>query len=489
MKVENKSLTFTSKFTNFEIVNSEFIRCKCYMLASGDNANGSDITMKAIDRAIERGEFNNKPVVAHLYKDDDGSYRVGGHDSKWVITNTSMEIVNECIPFGTIPESANIHKEEVLEADGVTVNTYVVGDIILWTGRFNIMDAAYSDDVYFNQSCEISINDYTYKDNDILAIDDFTFSALCLLNKSDNPDKNVRPCFGSCRVERIKSFSLEEDSFKHNYELLLENYNKFSTDNINITNKNLNNKKEDNLMNFTKINETLSTVKYEKSGVEVNKYRLLNATDDKVLALDMEDYKAYSFDYALVTEDEAEKLVIDFDSKVEMSLSATDKIEVEGFEEFSINSEIDSKVDAQLDEYAKVLTAEFDKKFEELKQSYEELASSYRVASEKLEAYEAKEKAIAEENHKKAIEEVFENYADRLRNCPDFLIYKAKTEPSKVTIDEVNEKLTLMVGKYVLDTQTKKNFSYQPQSAGVNKYDAKDEITKRYGNLLDKYMN
>ena len=77
-------------------------------------------------------------------------------------------------------------------------------------------------------------------------------------------------------------------------------------------------------MDFSKINEALATSKIENS--ETNKYRLLNVTDSKVFALDMEDYKPYGFDYAVTTEDDTENVVIDFDSKVEMSLSATDKI-------------------------------------------------------------------------------------------------------------------------------------------------------------------
>lgn len=229
---KNQTLGFTSKLSDFEIVNQEFIRCKCYMLATGDNVNGSDITLKSVQKAMARGEFYNKPVVAHLYRDpeDNNKWRVGGHDSKWVITNTSFDIVNECIPFGVIPESAELKLEEVLEADGITTNTYLTCQIILWVGRYNIMDAAYSDDIYFNQSCELSINEYHWKDNDVLAIDDFTFSALCLLNKSDDKSKNVRPCFPSCRVEKMKAFSIDESKFKQNFELMLEKLKQYETD-------------------------------------------------------------------------------------------------------------------------------------------------------------------------------------------------------------------------------------------------------------------
>lgn len=492
---KTQTVNFTSKLSDFEVMDTEFTKCKCYALASGDNVNGSDITMQAIDKAIQRGEFYNKPIVAHLYRDEnDGSWRVGGHDSKWVISNTSMEVINECIPFGTIPESSNVRKEEVLEPDGTTVNTYVVMDVILWTGRFNIMDAAYSDDVYFNQSCEISINDYHYKDNDILAIDDFTFSALCLLNKSSDFSKNVRPCFPSCRVEKIKSFSLDEDKFKQNFELMLDKLKQYESATA-VHDKETNNKpnkEEKKFMDLQKFSEILSTVNGES---DVNKYRLLNVTDSKVFALDMEDYKPYGFDYAVTTEGEAENIVIDFESKVEMSLSATDKIAEENFEEFSIGSEIElvkesifaNEVPAKIDECTKILKAEYEKDIDEMGASFKELTEKYDNAVKELEKYKKKEEFEKAEQHKAEVNALFEKYAGKLSKCAEFLVYKAKCNPDEVTVDEVNEKLTLMVGKYMMESGAKKNFSYNPTETGVA--GRKNEtIENKYGHLLDKYM-
>ena len=490
---KTQTVNFTSKLSDFEVIDTEFTKCKCYALASGDNVNGSDITMQAIDKAIQRGEFYNKPIVAHLYRDEnDGSWRVGGHDSKWVISNTSMEVINECIPFGTIPESSNVRKEEVLEPDGTTVNTYVVMDVILWTGRFNIMDAAYSDDVYFNQSCEISINDYHYKDNDILAIDDFTFSALCLLNKSSDFSKNVRPCFPSCRVEKIKSFSLDEDKFKQNFELMLDKLKQYESATAvhdKGTENKSNNKEEKGIMDFSKINEALSTSKIENS--ETNKYRLLNVTDSKVFALDMEDYKPYGFDYAVTTEGDVENIVIDFESKVEMSLSATDKITEENFEEFDIKSVIDSTAYAMAEEKTKentsILEAEFNKKMEEMKTAYEDVSASYSVAMKKVEEYEAKENEAKAKAHREEVSALFEKYSEKLGKCAEFLVYKAKCNPDEVTLDEVSEKLTLMVGKFTMESNTKKNFSYNPTETGVAGRNNETK-TNRYGNLLDKFI-
>lgn len=485
----NESLNFTSKLSDFEIINKEFTKCKCYMLATGDNVNGSDITLESVNKALERGEFYNKPVVAHLFKDEDDStkWRVGGHDSKWIITNDSIEVLNECIPFGVIPESSDIKFEEALEADGVTVNRYLTCYIILWTGRYNIMDAAYNDDIYFNQSCEIAINDYHYKENGILAITDFTFSALCLLNKSSDKEKNVAPCFPSCRVEKIKTFSIDENNFKHNFELMLNRLKQYeSDDESSVQNKEKENpQKGEKLMDLNRFVEVFSEIKTE---TDSNKYRLLSVSDSKVFALDMEDYKPYGFEYAITTEEDTGNIVVDFESKVEMSLSATEKITEENFEEFEIKSFVNSEAEKLTAEHTAILEAEFNKKIDELKVAFDDLSGSYNVAMKKLEEYEAKEEKAKADKHVADVNEVFNRYSEKLGRCSEFLVFKAKCNPSEITVDELNEKLTLMVGKYMMDSQTKKNFSYTPTETKVNKRN-ESKASERYGNLLDAFCN
>lgn len=500
---KDQTLGFTSKLSDFELINSEFTRCKCYILAVGDNVNGSDITLDSVKKAMSRGEFYNKPIVAHLYKDDEtGKWRVGGHDSKWIITNTSIEIVNECIPFGTIPESSNLQLEEVLEPDGETINTYLTCQIILWTGRFNIMDAAYNDDVYFNQSCELSINDYHWKENDVLAIDDFTFSALCLLNKSDDKTKNVRPCFPSCRVEKMQDFSINTDKFQQNFELMLKRLKEYEIENnaSSYNHSNKNNSKGVSTMKLSKFAEALSTITFKKNNIDVCKYKLINATESKVYALDMEDYKPYGFDYTLVSDEDNEKLAISYESKVEMSLSAIEKITDDDFKGFSIgdeinaitnkfNTEMDEKVNLKVAECTESLEKEFNQKMEEMKIAFDDLSNSHKIALEKLSKYEQKEADEKVKAHEKEINALFDKYSSKLSKCSEFLVYKAKVVPKDVTVDEVSEKLTLMVGKFMMDSQTKKNFAYEPTSVNVKKVDKKTEINKRYGNLLDKYIN
>ena len=147
---ELKTVDFTAKHGNFEVLDKRFTKCRVYVMASGRNANGSDITYEAMEKCI--GQLPNTPIVGHLYKKND-HYVVGGHDSKVVIDDENgFQIVDETVPFGLIPENSDPKIERVLEPDGKTYNYYLSCNAILWTGRYNIMDAKYSDDVYFNQS-------------------------------------------------------------------------------------------------------------------------------------------------------------------------------------------------------------------------------------------------------------------------------------------------------------------------------------------------
>ena len=497
---KNQTLNFTSKLSGFETVNQEFTRCKCYMLATGDNANGSDITLESVKKAMSRGEFDNKPVIAHLYKDEEnGLWRVGGHDSRWVITSTSVEIINECIPFGIIPESSGLQLEEVLEPDGITVNTYLTCSILLWTGRFNIMDAAYNDDIYFNQSCEITVNEYHWKENDVIAIDDFTFSALCLLNKSDDASKNVRPCFPSCRVEKIKDFSVNTKQFQQNFERMLKKLGQYEASGAAVPVQNKPSAKQmegEKGMDFTKIVKALSAQTYKNdNGQETCKYRLLNTTDRKVLVLDMEDYKPYGFNYAVSHNDgnTDEAVIIDFESKIAMSLSATDKIVSEGFEEFSIKNEIDTiketyykrNVETKIQE----VSAQFQKNYDRLEKAYTDLEKSYNIMQGKLDIYEQKEKAAEMQQHKDEIDALVDSYADKLGRYPAYLVYKANIDQKyELSKEQVAQELMIMAGKFFTGTgKTLKKFAYVPPESGVAGT-GNDQVHKRYGHFLDKYL-
>ena len=338
---------------------------------------------------------------------------------------------------------------------------------------------------------EIAIDSYEYDKDGYYVIKDFTFSAACILG-SHLDGSTVVPCFESSKIGKL----FEVDSFKQEFSQMLDEYNKLTeTDSTaTVPNKHEINPKEDKEnMELKKFAEILSTSKIG-ADTDVNKYRLLNVTDSKVFALDMEDYKPYGFDYAVTTEEDAENIVIDFNSKVEMSLSATDKITEENFEEFSIGEEINvtresifaNEVPAKIDECTSLLKAEYEKDIDELGASFKALSEKYDATVKELDEYKKKEEFAKAEQHKNEVAELFEKYSAKLSKCAEFLVYKAKCKPEEVTLDEVSEKLTLMVGKYMMDSQTKKNFSYNPTETKVTKVDNGES---RYGHLLDKYIN
>lgn len=482
---EFKNIDTTAKFSNFQVLNPDFIRCKCNVMYTGRNRNYTDITDEALRKFIERKGYANIPVIGHIKPNKNGKSIMGSHDRKIEISNDGIQEINECTAYGVIPLDANPRMEKIVDAHGIEREYFTV-DIVLWNHYFpELMETAYNDEVYFNQSMEIRLLD-TSMDNEYVVINDFSMQALCLLGKYDNSD-NSEPCFEDSRVKR---FSFDESQFKQNFELMLEKLKQYELGDEPIQNTDAiknHDMKGDTKMDLNRFVEIFSAI---KTDADVCKYRLLSVTDSKVFALDMENYKPYGFDYAVTTEEDAENIVVDFESKAEMSLSATEKITDENFEEFDIKSAIDAEAEKYAEtktaEHTAILEGEFNKKVEELKTSYDDLSASYAVAMKKLEEYEAKEAQAKAEQHEADVKAMFEKYAEKLGKCSEFLVYKAKCNPADVTVDELNEKLTLMVGKYMMDSQTKKNFSYNPTETKVTKV---DNGSSKYGHLLDKYIN
>ena len=241
-------------------------------------------------------------------------------------------------------------------------------------------------------------------------------------------------------------------------------------------------------MELTKFVEALS--QYKVDDTDNSRYTVLSATDEKVYVLDLVDYKPYAFDYA-VTEGETPELVIDIESKCEMSLSACPRIDEEGFSEFSIADTIESAVSKRseetLAEYTQKLEAAFNEKINEIKTSYDALRSDYDSAMEELGKFRTADAARKEQEHRDAVDNVINEFAKKLGKVPEFLIYKARLDYNK-SIDEIQKDLTLMAGKSIMENQTKQNFSYNPTVTKLNGKSQNDRMTNRYGHLLDKFQ-
>ena len=493
-----KNIEMTAKFSNFEVLNEDFTRCRCSIFYTGRNRNYSDITEAALDKFISRKGYANIPVVAHLMKDDDGNFYVGSHDRKIILSNEGIDFIDETIPYGVIPEDCNPSKDLITEKSGMQRKYFSV-DVILWSHRYPIMEASYNDEIYFNQSMEIVFDSCETDSDGYVIVHDFHMSALCLLNKRDSSgtdgnNKNQEPCFESSQV---KKFSINESKFKQNFELMLEKLKQYESDGTtttvqnNATNNNPHMEGE-NKMDFANITEVLS------ESNDNCKYKLLNVIENKVFALDLDDYKPYGFDYAVTKTKDVESIVIDFESKTEMSLSATDKIVNENFDEFSIKNEIDTVkedyakglITENTKKISESLSKEFKQDYDKLKESYDTLSESYKLAADKLAVFEKKEAESKEKAHKEEIDNLVNTYAEKLGKYSKFLVYKAQIEEHySKSVDEVRQDLIFMAGNYLTSQENslKRNFSYTPTEAGVN--GKRNETTNnKYGHLLDKYI-
>ena len=197
------SIENVSKIQYVEKINDEFALCRCYVMGTKKNRNYSYIAKETVEKNL--GTLDYCPVVGYLYKNDKGEYRIAGHECHF---DDDWELVPDTQAFGVV--KPNSYHWETINEFGTDVE-YLVADIVLWVGRFKgLFDARYNDEIYYSQSMEISVNEFRPLDEDsnYVEILDFSFSALCLLGKYDNPDENVTPCFINAKVE--PKFSISE---------------------------------------------------------------------------------------------------------------------------------------------------------------------------------------------------------------------------------------------------------------------------------------
>lgn len=477
--MDNKLFRYNTEIkivqSSIKKLNPQFSLCDVLVCYHGDNRNMTSLPKKVIENNLY--SIYGIPIVGEwIYKLDGTDEKSwGSHGGRIILDDKGIHFEQTTKPFGFVSKEAadNASWVTITEKYGHTKNEYLkLSGCILWTDRYEESKTILDEN--FGQSMEIEFKKGHYRDDHYYEAEEFIFSALCILGT------DCEPCFESACIGR----HYELDSFKKEFSLMLDEYRKSTTKP---------NKEEKKFMDLKKFMEILSAEKIGES--DVCRYRLLNVTDSKVFALDMEDYKPYGFDYAVTNEADVENIVIDFNSKVEMSLSATDKITDENFEEFSIQSEIDSvkndifanDVPAKVDECTNLLKAEYEKEIDELGTSFKSLNEQYENATKELEKYKTKESLEKANQHKADVDALFERYASKLGKCAEFLVYKAKTKPEDVTLEEVSEKLTLMVGKYTMDNQKNKNFTYTPTETGVTGR-RNEAMENKYGHLLDKYI-
>lgn len=197
--MENKytSLKFKAKVKPVEKLNEEFTLCKCYVQGVGKNRNYSYMSKENIIK--NSPTLHYAPVVGHLIQKEDGSLYMGGHD--WTI-DENCNFKSICVPYGVV--TMDEFEFEEVDEYGEKVE-YMTANVVLWTGRYpELMEAIYSEDIFFNQSMELSVEQYRpyEEDSNYMELLDWTYSALCMLGKADDKEspEHTEPCFIESKI-------------------------------------------------------------------------------------------------------------------------------------------------------------------------------------------------------------------------------------------------------------------------------------------------
>lgn len=445
--------------------NKEFALVDIVLCYAGRNRNMTDMSKEVIADALP--SLYGCPIIGeYIYKDEENNDgKFGSHGGKIIIDDKGIRFEQTTKPYGFITQEAVDTAEWVTmtEKDGHTEHEYLIlRDCVVWNGRYEELNDIL--DKKHNQSMEIKIESGTYDKDGYFVIDKMNFSAACILGT------DVTPCFESASIGSVNDYAL--DSFKQQYTEMLDEYKKFTNES---------HKEEKKFMDLEKLNAFLSTFTFkDKSDNDVEKYALLSdVTETSFTVIDKEDnFKVYTVEFAL---DDDGNIVADWNGKVEKKFTI---VEADNESAIDLYSVVEKFAQSKADVITEELTISFNEKIDEMTKDYTKLSEELTEANNKLSAFEA-EKAEGEKlAHREEVKGIVADFAKKIGRSPKFLVYKAKLNADEVTIDKVVQDLTLMAGQEMINKNS--NYSYQPQETNTKKTYS-EEMTSRYGHLLDKY--
>ncbi len=222
-----------SSITDIQDLNSSFAKGKIKVMYLGSNQNNSHFTKEAVEKALP--SLANVPVVCNWNKETE---EIGGHDVE-LATDSDGKLVLRTLtdPCGVVPKDATFSFQEE-NIDENTVREYLIADdVILWKRQPVYQHIAKENKV--SHSMEIAIHKATKDPDGILHIEEFEFTALCLLG-------NCEPCFeGSClELYSLQSFGNQMSQMMKEFKTYLSEFELHTTNQTEIPkggNKTLNN--------------------------------------------------------------------------------------------------------------------------------------------------------------------------------------------------------------------------------------------------------
>ena len=511
---EKISLLSNLKFSSFEKLNENFLKAKCYVLSLGKNANKSHFSKENVDRAYPSLAY--APVIGHLMVDDNGVYHLGGHD--YHLDMNDLKLKSQCVPFGVAVPSESPVYEDVTEENG-NVSTYLTCEVILWIGRYpELADAFYSDSVFTNQSMEIFYSnsaplkdDPTYTD-----IIDFSFDALCMLQKSDDDKFNVTPCFPSASIVPI-TYSIDKNEFSSLMGELKEELSLYFSKN-NSDEKGGKVNLDEKLEILQKFNKTIEDLDFSIDDMSVEdlsakmeelfgekepkaepiafsatykeKRQALQNALDPIVVKDAEGnyveetyfyIEDFSDEYVFVEKDHW--TANDYDCKYgrfaytfdEATRTATISSEFEEMVKVWLTLDEKAKVDEERANY-ETKYSDLEKEFSDYKAEHSFLDSEFNVLKEYKENKEVEERKCAEDA-------LFADYEETIGETEEFKSLKEKA--SEFSLDALKKECLCIVGMYSMTNKTKETNKSDSLKFSLEPETSEDEP---YGGLMKKYL-
>lgn len=462
-------------------INEQFALVDILLCYAEKNRNKTSMSKSAIESNLY--SLYGCPIVGERIIKDDGSEDFGTHGGKIIIDDSGIKFEQTTKALGFITKDAvdNAKWVTITEKDGHTKHDYLqLKGCVVWQERFEEVKDLLEKD--YSQSMEIAIKKSHYDDENYLVIDDFVFTAACILGS------DVEPCFESACIGR----HYELDNIKNDLDIMKSVYDKFRND------SSKNKQKEERTMDLTKFTTLLSDIKY---GDNCEKFSIMGANENNIFVIDREDLKLYSVCYA---ETEESGVIINWDTKKEADIAYSEKSRNDDVSVFSTNfnnfvkdyikdytSKLANEYDKKLESQVKTISDDAESRFNEMKDNYTDLQNSYSVIKEKLDKFEKIEAEKNKENHIAAAQKVLEKFEAKIGKTPEFIYYKAKVDCEKVDIDTMEKELTLMTGDILMNKKSdNKTFSYTPTMANViNSKNKNNDTASRYGTLLDSYLD
>lgn len=457
IKYESRDFDVTNK-------NPLFSEAKVYVMYHGENRNNTHISRENVDKALN--SIYNIPIVGEFVESEEDmeENNFGSHGGKVVIDDNGIKYIHTTRPVGVVPESARVYWEVVKDEKDREREYLVVDGALVWNRYETEVNTLKS--ANFGQSMEIEVMDGQFDDEKgIFHINEFAFSAFCILGIDGRKNGKVEPAFED---SKIITYSKEDivTEFKEMKNELKEYYASYSE------------QKEDSKVELEKdkkFEEELEQEEESKKDDAEKKDEEENKESETIQTLEE------GIDGQVITDEEEAEKQQGTSGDTDAGDVDTTGEDARAIADANTDSEADTADTADTTSDAREVAdanteTDFEAKYNEVK---EEIKS---LESELEELREFKRKTDRETHEQEAVE-LFERIGLKEEDISELDIYEH-------SIPELEEKAYAILGKKL--AEKKQEFSVdKEETKKTNKVDlsqaSKEKKTSKYGNLFAKY--